>query len=200
MNQEIGTSRQVNNEPYKEFVSIKESLITQFGASNALLDQLSQDYENKMRSNNITSQEIVEEIEAKLVSKLTLSIKLIDMCLTQVIANHIKKIEQENRKGQAKQIGSKASTKKDKPVQIKIKGISFKPSVTYQESDKQLYQSSSFNSKPIELMLTSNDNDYKMIPKDELESYDGLHLVGQVFDFGHKKCAIIHQGRTESLL
>ena len=173
MNQEIGTSRQVNNEPYKEFVSLKESLITQFGASNALLDQLSQDYENKMRSNNITSQEIVEEIEAKLVSKLTLSIKLIDMCLTQAIANHIKKIEQENRKRQAKQIGSKASTKKDKPVQIKIKGISFKPSVTYQESDKQLYQSSSFNSKPIELMLTSNDNDYKMIPKDELESYDG---------------------------
>lgn len=34
----------------------------------------------------------------------------------------------------------------------------------------------------------------------ELESYDGLHLVGQFFDFGHKKCAIIHQGRTESLL
>ena len=93
MNQEIGTSRQVNNEPSKEFVSLKESLITQFGASNALLDQLSQDYENKMRSNNITSQEIVDEIEAKILSKLTLSIKLIDMCLTQVIANHIKKIE-----------------------------------------------------------------------------------------------------------
>ena len=123
MNQEIGTSRQVNNEPYKEFVSLKESLITQFGASNALLDQLSQDYENKMRANNITSQEIVEEIEAKIASKWTLSIKLIDMCLTQVIANHIKKIEQENRKRQAKQIGSKASTKKDKPVQIKLKEL-----------------------------------------------------------------------------
>lgn len=34
----------------------------------------------------------------------------------------------------------------------------------------------------------------------EITSYDGLHLVGRYFDFGNKKCAIIHQGRTESLL
>ena len=34
----------------------------------------------------------------------------------------------------------------------------------------------------------------------EITSYDGLHLVGQYFDFGNKKCAILHQGRTESLL
>ena len=34
----------------------------------------------------------------------------------------------------------------------------------------------------------------------ELTSFDKLHLVGQYFDFGHKKCAIIHQGRTESLI
>lgn len=34
----------------------------------------------------------------------------------------------------------------------------------------------------------------------EITSYDGLHLVGEFFDFGFKKCAILHQGRTESLL
>ena len=34
----------------------------------------------------------------------------------------------------------------------------------------------------------------------EITSFDGLHLVGQYFDFGFKKCAIIHQGRTEGLL
>ena len=170
MNQEIGTSRQVNNEPYKEFVSLKESLITQFGASNALLDQLSQDYENKMRSNNITSQEIVEEIEAKLVSKLTLSIKLIDMCLTQAIANHIKKIEQENRKRQAKQIGSKASTKKDKPVQIKIKGImSVMTNLEDRERLKDLYYSlnEKFNyvkkySNEINILSCGVTNDHEM--------------------------------------
>ena len=33
-----------------------------------------------------------------------------------------------------------------------------------------------------------------------ITSYDGLHLVGQYFDFGFNKCAIIHQGRTESLI
>lgn len=44
-------------------------------------------------------------------------------------------------------------------------------------------------------------NQNKQFAKDlELTSYDKLHLVGQYFDFGHKKCAIIHQGRTESLI
>ena len=44
-------------------------------------------------------------------------------------------------------------------------------------------------------------NQNKEYAKDlELTSYDKLHLVGQYFDFGYKKCAIIHQGRTESLI
>lgn len=175
MNQEISTSRQVNNEPYKEFVLLKESLITKHGASNALLDQLSKDFENKMRTNNITYQEMDDEIEAKLVSNNTLTVKLVDLCLTQAISNHIKLIEQQNKKTHVRQTGSKTSAKKEKPAPMKIKGIAFKTAFTYQENDKQLYQSSSYNSKPIELMLTdtSKDNDYKMIPKDEIDNYDG---------------------------